>query len=213
MVSPGRRRRRGLSRRRPLRNSKERILIVSEDKVTAKEYFDAFKHAHRNNLVHVEVVGDGAEPLHVVERCIAERNEASGRAKTEHDSNLGFDVVWAVFDVDEHPRLDRAKELARQEGIRCAISNPCFELWAILHFQDQTAHIERGKLQTKLKRHLPKYHPDDNKRLDYAKTAPGYDDALRRARQLEAIAVRNGKPGSNPTTNIYELTELIRRKS
>ena len=31
---------------------------------------------------------------------------------------------------------------AGANGIRLAISNPCFELWLILHFQDHTAWLD-----------------------------------------------------------------------
>ena len=29
--------------------------------------------------------------------------------------------------------------MARDNGIRVAISNPCFELWLVLHYAQQTA--------------------------------------------------------------------------
>ena len=40
---------------------------------------------------------------------------------------------------------------------------------------------------------------------------PGYDDALRRARDLSLEADRHGKPERNPTTGVSRLTELIRQ--
>lgn len=41
-----------------------------------------------------------------------------------------------------HPGLTDAIEQARQNGIWLAISNPCFELWLVLHFQDQSAWLD-----------------------------------------------------------------------
>jgi hypothetical protein len=45
-----------------------------------------------------------------------------------------------MFDRDEHPNFARAIDLADRHGIKLAMSNPCLELWFILHFEDQTAY-------------------------------------------------------------------------
>jgi hypothetical protein len=50
------------------------------------------------------------------------------------------DEVWCVFDVDEHPKLAEARDQANANGIQLAVSNPCFELWLLLHFQEHRAH-------------------------------------------------------------------------
>jgi hypothetical protein len=38
----------------------------------------------------------------------------------------------------------------------------------------------------------------------------GYDDAVRRAKQLDNLAEHADRPGRNPTTDVYVLTEIIR---
>jgi hypothetical protein len=83
--------------------------------------------------------------------------EAREEAKQQRDENLQFDSVWAVFDVDEHPNLAEACALASREGIEVGMSNPCFELWALLHFQDQRAHVERDVLASILRSHIRGY--------------------------------------------------------
>jgi hypothetical protein len=113
-----------------------------------------------------------------------------------------------VFDIDDHPNVTTAKQLAIDNDVALAVSNPCFELWALLHFSDQRAHIERDKLQSQLQRHLPGY----DKELELAKLHPGYDEAVRRARQLDDDAVRADRIGRNPTTGVYVLTEVIRTR-
>ncbi|MCB9390355.1 MAG: RloB domain-containing protein [Acidimicrobiia bacterium] len=32
-------------------------------------------------------------------------------------------------------------------AIGVALSNPCFELWVVLHHEDQTAHVDRRSIQ------------------------------------------------------------------
>lgn len=93
--------------------------------------------------------------------------------------------------------------------VNLAISNPCFELWALIHFEDQRGHIARDKVRTALKRHQPRY----DKQLDFASMRPLYERAVQRAKELDQAAERLGDPGRNPSTAVYRLTESIRRES
>ncbi|HYO51384.1 RloB family protein [Archangium sp.] len=207
MVSRRRHDERSIRRRGPTREPKRRILIVCEGQETERGYFKGFQHEVRNPRVHVEVAGETGEPLQVVQVAVRRKDEAASEARQQRDENLRWDEVWGVFDVDEHARLDAARQLARKNGIDLAISNPCFELWALLHFQEQQAHIERDKAKAALQRHLPGY----DKALDFARLHPGYSEAVRRAQRLDEDAERQEKPGRNPTTGVYRLTESIRQ--
>ena len=206
MVSQRRLDDRPLKRRGPTRAPKRRILIVCEGRQTERGYFEAFQHATRNPRVHVEVARECGVPLTVVQLAIRLRDEANDDAKRQRDENLRWDEVWGVFDVDEHPNLERAVALAHEHSVKLAISNPCFELWALLHFKDQRAHIERDRLRALLQRHLPGY----DKSLDFARVHPGYPQALERAEALMSEAARAGESRRNPTTGVGRLTESIR---
>ena len=91
-------------------------------------------------------------------------------------------------------------------GIKLAISNPCFELWLLLHFQDNPGMHSRQKVQQMLRKHAPNY----NKGVDYAKYSGGYSEAVDRATRMDEAAANDGEAGLNPTTGVYRLTELIR---
>ena len=169
-----------VKRRRPTREPKRRILIVCEGRETEPSYFQALKQTVRNRLVHVEIAKETGVPYTVVSSAVAYRFAAEEEAKRQHDQNLLWNEVWAVFDVDEHPNLAEARDLAMNKGIRAAISNPCFELWALLHVQDQRAHIERHKARAGLQTHLSDYDKCLTE-THFAKLYPGYEDALRRA--------------------------------
>ena len=52
-----------------------------------------------------------------------------------------------MFDIDLHPNVPTAIHNARQSGIEVAVSNPCIELWLVLHVEDQTAYINRRNVQ------------------------------------------------------------------
>src|SRR4051812_45462119 len=178
-----RRERRGpedLRRRVARREPKRRILVVCEGGVTEAGYFKNLRAAFRNPLVVVEIDDQGGVPKTLVERAAARKREAERDAKSRRDEFLSYDEVWCVFDVDEHPHLPDARQQARDNGIELAVSNPCFELWALLHFQDHTAHIERGDARRRLRQHLPEYE----KSLPFIRLHTTYAEAVKRALEL-----------------------------
>jgi hypothetical protein len=135
-----------LRRRKSFRQPRARFLVVCEGEVTEPSYFNAVRRAERG-IIDLEIVPGGV-PKTVVERAVQLRNRAEQEAKRRGDEYLRYDYVWCVFDVDEHPFVPEAKQQAHDNRIDLAVSNPCFELWFLLHFQDQTAHIERARLQS-----------------------------------------------------------------
>lgn len=80
------------------------------------------------------------------------------------------------------------------------MSNPCFEVWLILHFADCAAGISSPKAAAeKLRRHLPGYAKGT---LDFASLAERVDKAVERAKALG--------PG-NPSTDMWKLVEVVRK--
>jgi RloB-like protein len=198
---------RPLGRRAPTRQPKRRILIVCEGRVTERKYFLDFRHFVKNPRVHLEIAREHGVPKTVVETAIRIRDKAKQEAKHQRDDNLLWDEVWGVVDVDEHPNLEQAVALAKAQRIELAVSNPCFELWALLHFQEQRAHIERRKAREALQRHMPGY----DKELNFASMCNGYNLAVTRAANLDQEAERDDERMRNPTTGVPRLTESIRR--
>lgn len=197
---------RPLRRPRPSRDPLPRMLVVCEGTVTEPGYFREFAREERNRLVEVIIDDEGGSPKTLVERAASKKKDASREARRMRDDNLKYDEVWCVFDVDQHPKLADAHQQARDNEIRAAVSNPCFELWLVLHFQEQTAFIERAQAAALVRAHVKGYE----KHVDYVRFRTTYEDAVRRARQLVRRNIGNGNEGGNPSTTVYELTERIR---
>jgi RloB-like protein len=182
------------------------LLVFVEGAVTEEQYL---KHLHRRNRlrVHVDVDEFRGDPLSLVRRAIdakkrEERAERRGRGRAH-------DEVWCVFDVDEHPDLKHAISLAREHGISLAISNPCLELWFLLHFQDQTGFMHRHEAQA-----AAEEHTECDKTLTEAGLAmldAGYPDAKDRARHLEAKHEGDGTsfPDDNPSSGVWRIVDSI----
>lgn len=128
-----------------------------------------------------------------------EARRGRGRASNEY---------WCVFDVDQHPNVGAAIEKALANGICVAVSNPCVELWFILHFQDQTAHIERDAAQATSKQLL-----NCNKILDeqaLRELMERFPEARVRAVALDAKHLGDGRaPRSNPSSGLWRLIDRI----
>jgi hypothetical protein len=192
-----------LRRRRPFRVPRARFLIACEGTVTEPHYFSEMRRLQRSPI-ELEII-EGGTPKTIVERAVERKKEAEWRAQRQRDDNLLFDEIWCVFDVDTHPFLPEAKQQARDNGISVAISNPCFELWILLHFQEQHAHIERGAVQRLCREHLPDY----KKRPPCDRLAPRCAEAMHRAAELDQWHGTRGTTGENPSTGVYRLVDRI----
>lgn len=197
------------ARRTAFRDPKPRILVVCEGKLTEPNYFDGLRKAVKNPLVAVEIEPEAGVPLSVVRRAKELKVAAETAAKRERDENLKFDSVWAVFDVDDHPQLAEARTMAHENRMELAISNPCFELWLVLHFRDSPGMQHRDHIASLLRTFLPEY----DKRVTFLSVAQGYNSAVTRARRLEETALEANDEGRNPSTRVWRLTELIRGDS
>jgi hypothetical protein len=198
---------RALTRRAPSRAPLPLLLVVCEGEVTEPQYLRGFSQAQGANTVRLHIQAPGGDPRALVERASELRDDAAARAARERDENLAYDEVWCVFDVDDHARLQAASELAQRKGIDLAVSNPSFELWLILHFREQGAHLTSRRAAQLLAKHIRDYR----KHVRYEELAAGYPHAVERAASLERRHREAGTDGGNPSTGVYRLTERIRQ--
>ncbi len=195
-----------LQRRKWFVEPRTRVLVCCEGEVTEPSYLNGLKGELRIRLVHIEVVPGGSNPKTLVDYAVEKKQEAERRSRREKDDNLKYDEVWCVFDVDLHEHIPDAKQKADANKIKLAISNPCFELWLLLHFQEQSAHIERHDVQSACRDHMPRY----GKEVPFELVFPHYREAVERALALDNWQQEQGRPGGNPSTGVHRLTERIR---
>lgn len=196
--------------RGPARKSpKRRLLVVCEGQVTEPAYIKGYVHSARNATVEVKIHDEHGDPRKLVEMAKDEDKKARALARQQKDDFLAYDEVWSVFDCDQHERFNDACQMARDNRIELAVSNPCFELWLLLHFRDSPGAQHRHRVQKMVKRFLRGY----DKHLEFERVARGIEQAIARARRLDADAESMGEPFRNPTTCVYRLLESISRES
>ena len=196
---------RRIGRRVGARAPAARIVVVMEGASTEPRYLKMFRRIHGHQSVTLAPIGGVGDPRAVVERAIEESRKLKRDALADRDS------VWAMFDRDIHPRFKEAKDLANGNGISLAISDPCFELWGILHYQDHDAPLDRHECQRLLGDLCPGYRKSGAKVFD-DRTAidKGYLDAVKRAGKSLERRTEEGIPGGNPSTSVHLVTEQIR---
>ena len=193
-----------LRRREPSKRPKPRIVVVTEGTVTEPGYLKLFHRIHGSNSVVVEPVPLGKDPRSVVERAISERDDSAA------DVDGGRDSFWAMFDRDLHERFNEALDLARGNDIHVAVSNPCFELWPILHYEILDRPIDRHECQRRLIALYPEYSMSSKRFEEADVIRENHDQAMWRARTLIDRRREQGAPLGNPSTTVHELTEHVR---
>ncbi|NJP89490.1 RloB domain-containing protein [Nonomuraea sp. FMUSA5-5] len=185
---------------------RKRLSIYCEGRGTEKIYFCGLRSTLRAANVDVRVVPTKGNPHSIVRYAI---NDTGLARRSEIDFQRG-DQVWCVFDVEApqcHPGIEEAEKLASKYGIKLAVSNPCFELWLLLHFQEQRAYLTTANACTKLAVHLPDY----NKRISFDAFAELYSGARSRAVDLGA---KFGEAANlverNPWSSVWVLVDHIK---
>lgn len=200
-----------IKRRRASRDPKRRFLVVSEDENSAPAYFRALAGAS-NSII--DVIGGAGTPEVIAQTAIdlAIERGVIGRKRKALAWYERTDEVWAVFDRDEHEHFDRGVRLCDENGICVARSNPCFEVWLILHIDDFHKPHDRHKVLQHLCGLIPEYKEGKGKNVDYVKMLEALADAERRAEKQLAARKAEGDEYGPPSTTVFKLTQSIWKK-
>lgn len=200
------------------------IVIASEGKDTERIYFKALAKEYSNLRVHV----------HILERSENEQNNSSPEhvLKQLNDYKSKYDLeaddeLWLVVDKDrwtEAMLSHVATECSQEVAMHMALSNPCFELWLLLHMEDAASlsleeqeqwmkNRRRSKnadtyLKVRLRQKLGSYHESS---YDALTLIAHIEDAIERARALD----------KNPTdrwpqtlgTRVYLLAKSVMNRN
>jgi RloB-like protein len=204
-----------LRRREPFRAPKRRFVIYCEGEVTEIVYFAALRRKPENALIQIKTIGGAGVPFTMAESAVqfAKDNGLGGHGGRPSDSYEEDDEVWAVFDRDQHPRYDEAVQLCEGNGVGVGRSNPCFEIWLILHLGDFDKSDGRKAVQKHFQKLHPAYDPKKGKRPDCAELTKNIEQAEARAEKQLARREKEGAPFGAPSTTVFNLTRAIRAAS
>ncbi|WP_020475957.1 RloB family protein [Zavarzinella formosa] len=194
-----------LQRLRGVRDLEKRFLIVCEDDKSAPNYFNALKKHYNLTASSIRIAGSGGktQPIQVVERAI-EIKEMNNKTEDEP-----FDQIWCVIDGDYGSKINNARNKAKANDIKLAISTKCFEYWVLLHFEENdTATMDCDGMVHVLKDHLTDYQKGS---CDFCEVVTRATEACTRAEKLRKPGIDRGdKPeDQNPCSEVYLLVNAI----
>ena len=200
------------------------IVIASEGKDTERIYFKVLAKEYTNPRVHV----------HILERSVDEQNNSSPEhvLKQLNDYKSQYeleadDELWLVVDKDRwtEAMLSRvATECLQEVAMHMALSNPCFELWLLLHIEDavsltpeeQMLWMENRRksknadpyLKVRLRQKIGSYHESS---YDTLALIAHVEDAIERARALDKNPADRWPQTLG--TRVYLLAESIMNRN
>jgi hypothetical protein len=183
----------------------ERFLIACEGE-SEKLYFEALRDVMRNPSISVKIINENhrSDPLQVV-------NKVKEVSAIKNKKSTLFEHIWVIIDADVADRFEKANESAIKLGIFVGYSNPCFELWLMLHYKNQSSFITCEQTIRLLREENSSYDKTNNK---FFKNLVGdiekVKTAIKNSKLLQSIHVQNGNlKQSNPSTSVYELVGKI----
>ncbi|MGD9685368.1 MAG: RloB family protein [Desulfobacter sp.] len=166
--------RRKFERNPPVLHYRKVFVLATEGTTTEPQYFELF-NSKTTTITIKWIKGYHSDPDHVLRRM---------KQYLKDNALKPGDAAWLVIDKDQwtDEQLSRLQAWATthdQYGL--AVSNPCFELWLLLHFEDAAGVTNQRLCKERLKRHLPNY----DKHVEAGKLIPGVSEAIDRARRKD----------------------------
>ena len=201
-----------LRRRGPTREPKQRFTIICEGQNTEPAYFRALQATIQDARIEMVIAHVGSMAMTIAQKAVAltKQMKKDRRRRGRTDSYEEKDTIWAVFDRDEQPRFDEAVGLCAAHGVGVARSNPCFELWLILHKADFDRPGTSKEMQRHLQRLCPEYDASGDKKSDCISLISQIEAAEHRAERQLVAREDEGKPFGPPSTTMVHLTRAIR---
>jgi hypothetical protein len=204
-VSPIHRKPRPLKRDADSLRDDRLFIVACDDTYAPKQYFNFFKITRVK--VHVVPTEDGTSAAeHVLERL---RN-------IEHEED---DELWMLLDTDHYVHgthlasFTAALAAAGQLGVSVALSRPCFELWLLLHHEEEAEVVplrSAEDVESALRKRLGQYNKTNLRQEHFP--LESVSSACLRAERLDST-VRGGEiPGEN-TSRVYLLWKAIAAKA
>jgi hypothetical protein len=186
---------------RPLgrRRYRKLFVVATEGNKTEPQYFAMFNN--QNSIIRVNCIKGrhDSSPTQVLNRMTKYLKKESLKASDE---------AWLVVDRDNwnEEQLTQLHEWSQKaKNYKFALSNPKFEYWLLLHFEDGTGIASSRDCSDRLKRYLPEY----DKGIDIRKvTLSMIQAAVSRAKQRDTPPCLDW-PRDLGSTTVYRLVENI----
>lgn len=202
-----------LKRRQSLRSPKRKFVIFCEGSNTEPDYFRAIKQRFVGAIIDIEILGAAGVPSTIARKAVAEIAAIRRDNRRSKQTFGNLDEVWAVFDEDAHPHVAQAIAKCRDAGVGVAYSNPCFELWLVLHIQNFDQACDRHTIQRHLEGVCAEYDRKSGKSPNCNELVKSVSTAETRAEAQFQRRIDEGSLMGPPSTTVHLLTKALREAS
>ncbi|MGO8671752.1 MAG: RloB family protein [Capsulimonadaceae bacterium] len=191
--------RRGLVPRQFYVRDARLFVVATEGEKTEEQYLSIFECQR----VHVEVLSTGPDGKSAAKHVLERLAQFSEQYDLRPD-----DELWLMVDMDrQRPQfIEEVTQMAAESGYLLAVSNPCFELWLLLHFRDHDeADVDCALIEARLRAHLSGYNKTKINVKLYSREA--IERAIAAAKRLDRP--ENIRWPAYPGTHVYKLVETL----
>jgi hypothetical protein len=138
----------GINRKKRANKFRMFFVIASEGRLSEPQYFRHIaSFLSKTKKLGKQVI---VEPLYREDNASDFRRVLSllDEYKSKYDLKKG-DQLWCLVDADNWPEknIAQAHQLCKQKQYEFCMTNPCFELWLLLHYLDVSLIPESMRLQ------------------------------------------------------------------
>lgn len=175
-------------------SAKPLYVIATEGEVTEKIYFNG---AFRRKNIRMPILATkkgNSSPEKVLKRL--------NKYKTKYAASS--DELWLVIDRDNWNKntLSAIEKECKARGFNLAISNPCFELWLLLHQNKPKQPLTASECDKELKKLIKGYNKS---KFNIDCIVENISQAIEHAKVLD----NNKNIQDAPSTKVFKLVEKL----
>lgn len=190
----------------------ENYLIMCEGEETEPNYFAGLKELINSKygdkvdvlIPSIKIKGTGRNTTDLVNYTEKFVNQAGKK----------YGKVWIVFDKDDYPDK-QFNQAIKNSSFNTAWSNPCFEIWILLHLKKVINFVPKDKILNELDKEFKKYGLGNYRKNDkniFKKISKddNLNKAITNARKLNDKFKDEEPSKSNPMTTVYKIVEDLK---
>ena len=188
---------------------RRKVLVIATEGAnkTEKIYFNEFNRMQDEFRV-VNAPGNYTDPIKIVQSAMY----AAKKEELDYDDG---DMAIAVFDVDfnKQEQIISARKLADKHDVKVVLSNPCFEVWLLLHFRESTKSYSNNE---SVLEDLRKFWKGYEKNISsYKFIEKQTTSAIANAKKVKKHFSSNNCTDDvlmcNSSTDVYQIVELLHK--
>lgn len=182
------------------------VLVATEgNNKTEKTYFREYNKSLKGCKI-VFSNGNNTDPVKIVSDAI---NSAQNKG-----IEIGRgDSIFAVMDIDfnKESQIYKARKLAEKNGVELILSNPCFEVWLLLHFRYSTHGYQNNhEVLNELSNQWPEYRKNiESFQKLQNRCGMAVENALRLKQFHKETKGTDVVEKCNPSTDVHKMVTCI----